>query len=614
VSQEENRWRDKYRHSVTQQEQLEKTLTAQQALLHRTVVALCGAAEGHNNEVDKRLSAIRSSLKTNDVGGFDRMIKSLERVITDADKKRQHQWTEVQKNFIQVANQLQNLSHSATVRSSVKAYKQRIPKGELYPSTLKRLLEEFGHIQKQVRDSVDHPKTGLISRLFSKNKSEGSNSRQATDEMADWEEVDEADHPSEEASDNHTQAHTQEIVGEIVETTTGTHSAANSVNDTQNSAENIIETKYRERAIPGQLPHDSVQQSFSKISDRVTIILTELLDHFPTVDCAKQKAKKARRNISRGLSWYELAPTLEDIRDFIIQSSIGADDNYRTYLNHVYEELSHITHSLGMAIQEEEEQRLINTTLHNNVSDGINTINQALDAHSDIDRLKSAVKNQVLSIQGALKKSLTQKNDSQDSLTSQLTALVERVHNMEEQDATIRAQLEQEKIRAVTDTLTGLPNREAYGERVHSEMLRWQRYQHPLSLAVLDIDYFKKVNDQYGHQMGDKVLKAVSTSVASRLREVDFMARFGGEEFVLLLPETAAEDAMSMLNKTRERLAKTHMRSKGDDGEETKFTVTISIGIAEFKQGEIAEDVFERADKALYEAKENGRNRCLIAH
>jgi diguanylate cyclase len=183
---------------------------------------------------------------------------------------------------------------------------------------------------------------------------------------------------------------------------------------------------------------------------------------------------------------------------------------------------------------------------------------------------------------------------------------------MEKQDADIREQLEKEKIRAVTDKLTGLPNREAYSERVHDEMLRWQRYQHPLSLAVLYIDFFKKVNDQYGHQMGDKVLKAVSSSVANRLREVDFIARFGGEEFVLLLPETNAEDAQHMLNRTRERLAKTQMKSKNSDGEETKFTVTFSIGIAQFTDGDTSENVFERADKALYEAKENGRNQCII--
>ncbi|EGG94988.1 response regulator receiver domain protein (CheY-like) [gamma proteobacterium IMCC1989] len=593
MAQEDTRWRDKYRHSLTQQEQLEKTLTAQQALLHRTVVALCSAAEGQDSEVDKRLSAIRSSLKSNDVGGFDRMIKSLEKVIIDADKKRHRQWEDVHKHFLSIANQLQKLSSSSNTKSAVKDYKKRIPKGELLPSTLKRLLEEFSHIQNQVKIGSENndSKNGLISRLFNKEKSSDDTNERDNEK---WEEVEEsANVIAQNTQEKNTPA--EEIEGEII----------------HNSDEH--ETRYRERTIPEAIhQRPSHEPAFSKISDRVTIILTELLDHFPSVECVEQKALKVRQNINRGLNWYELAPTLEDIRDFVIQSSIGADDNYRLYLNNVYQELSHITHSLGLAIQEEEEQRLASDKLHSSVDDGIQTINQALSEHNDIDRLKTAVEAQVHNIQSALKDSLPAKNNDQESLSNQLTSLVERVQKMEKQDADIREQLEQEKIRAVTDKLTGLPNREAYSERVHDEMLRWQRYQHPLSLAVLDIDFFKKVNDQYGHQMGDKVLKAVSSSVANRLREVDFIARFGGEEFVLLLPETSAEDALHMLNRTRERLAKTQMKSKNSDGEETKFTVTFSIGIAQFTDGDTADDVFERADKALYEAKENGRNQCVI--
>jgi len=592
VAQEDNRWRDKYRLSITQQEQLEKTLTAQQALLHRTVIALSSAAEGQDAEVDKRLSAIRGSLKNNDVGGFDRMIKSLEKVTIEADKKRHKQWSDVQKHFLLIANQLQKLSSSPNTKSAVKDYKKRIPKGELLPATIKRLLEEFGHLQNQVSTGKSDAKNGLMSRLFNKEKNIPATSEK---DVTSWEEVEENIASTKTLKDQADDTPIKEIEGEIL----------------HDSSENEI--RYRERAIPEaihQLP--SNEPTFSQISDRVTIILTELLDHFPSVECVEQKAIKVRQNINRGLSWYELAPTLEDIRDFVIQSSIGADDNYRIYLNNVYQELSNITHGLGLAIQEEEEQRLATDRLHNCLDDGMRTINQALKEHNDIDRLKNAVETQVQNIQSALKNSQPEKEDNQESLSAQLTGLVERVQKMEKQDADIREQLEKEKIRAVTDKLTGLPNREAYSERVHDEMLRWQRYQHPLSLAVLDIDFFKKVNDQYGHQMGDKVLKAVSSSVANRLREVDFIARFGGEEFVLLLPETNAEDAQHMLNRTRERLAKTQMKSKNSNGEETKFTVTFSIGIAQFTDGDTSDNVFERADKALYEAKANGRNQCII--
>ncbi|MFT5116678.1 MAG: diguanylate cyclase [Kiritimatiellia bacterium] len=587
MAQEDNRWRGKYRQALDQQEQLEKTLTAQQLLLQRAVQTLSNAAEGHDSEVDKRLSAIRTSMKSNDVAGFGRMINSLERVTVEAEKKREKQWLGVHKNFSSIAQQLQQLSPSSSIKPAIKHYKKCIPKGQLLPVTLKRLLEEFGNLQTQAIAGQDTTKsTGLMDRIFSAKKNlPVERESLATENDTEWEEMDEDD----------STASNPELEGELLNTT----------------EEKI--PQHRQRAIPEAVHERPTHEpAFSRISARITIILTELLDYFPIVPCVEQKAVKARERIDRGLNWYELAPTLEDIRDFVIQSYMGADDNYRLYLNNVYAELSHITDALGVAIQSEEQQRLNTNQLQSNVADGMATITQALSDHQDIDTLKSAVQAQVLSIQGALNSSKEQHQASEeDSLSSQLSALVERVQKMEEQDSEIREKLEQEKIRAITDSLTGLPNREAYNGKIHEEMLRWQRYQHPLCIAVLDIDFFKKVNDIYGHQTGDKVLKAVATSVAQRLREVDFIARFGGEEFVILLPETSAENALSMLNRTRERLAKTHLRSK-QGGEETKFTVTVSIGIAEFKDGDTAENAFERADKALYDAKENGRNQCLV--
>lgn len=571
-------WREKYRSALSQQEQLEKTISAQQALLHRTVLALSQVAQGHDTELDERLAAIRGSLKNNDVGGFDRMVKSLTRIGASVEKRRQNQWSSISKNFAVIADNLYKSNPSGNMKSAVKRYKKALPKGELLPATLNRLLEDLHYLQAQAAEAK--PKNGgLLNHLFQKNDTAqeplADNSNHET--QANWEAVDEQ--PGESP---------KEVLGELVD-------------------EN--EPLYRERRIPeAVLERPQHEPAFSRISDRVTVILKELLEYFPPVPCVEEKANRALERINKGLNWYELTPTLEDIRDFVIQSHMGADDNYRLYLKNVYAELSSITMALGIAIESEQRQRMAHDELHHNIDDNMESITQALIEHNDIDDLKSAVNSQVKSIRSALKESQQpQEEVSQESLSDQLSTLIERVKQIEKQDADIREQLENERIRAVTDSLTGLPNREAYSEKVHEEMLRWQRYQHPLCLAVLDIDFFKKINDSYGHATGDKVLKAVSSSVASRLREVDFMSRFGGEEFVILLPETSAENALAMLNRTRERLSKTAMRSK-----DTKFSVTVSIGIAQFNEGDSAESVFERADKALYDAKENGRNQCIM--
>lgn len=592
MAQEDNRWRDKYRQAITQQEQLEKTLSAQQALLHRTVLSLAHAAEGQDVELDKRLSAIRSSLKNNDVSSFDRMIKSLGRVCSEMDQHRQKQWSGIHKNFRAIAQQLPVLTPLADIKHATKHFIQSVPKGELLPTTLARLLEDFNNLQIQAAESV--PKRSIMDRLFNK-KSDTVELKNPTLSSSDTLEIDDPQEDQAEAWES-VDDDELEVEGELVTPLTEDHTP-----------------QHRERAIPeAVLERPTHEPAFSKISDRVTIILTELLDYFPLVDCVEQKSLQARERIKRGLNWFELTPTLEDIRDVVIQAHMGTDDNYRLYLKNVYAELSHITDALGLAIESETQQRLANNLLHDNVADGVHNIHLALADHTNIHHLKTAVQAQVHYIQGALSQAKENAPEPEQSLTAQLNALIERVQNMEKQDADIREQLAQEKLRAITDSLTGLPNREAYSERVHDEMLRWQRYQRPLCLAVLDIDFFKKINDSYGHHTGDKVLKAISRSVAKRLREVDFIARFGGEEFVILLPETSADNALSMLNRTRERLAKTYMRSKSSTGEEAKFTVTVSIGIAEFGDGDTAESVFERADKALYDAKETGRNQCII--
>ncbi len=590
MSQDHNPWRDKYRAALAQQEHLEKTLSAQQALLHRTVMTLGNAAEGQDNEIDKRLSAIRSSLKNNDVGGFDRMIKSMDRIIEEASKRQQKRWSEVNKGLAHIAEQLHTIKQSGDSGSAIKRFKKSIPKGPLLPATLKRLLEDFSHLQNQVHQEAisdgSISKPGLLSSLLSRKEKDNDELQALAPTHAAKEPAAEAMWEAVEDDDAYS------LVAELVEDNT---------------------PRYRERRIPEALIPEATMErtvhepAFSKISDRVTIILVELLDQFPIVPCVEKKAVKARERIDKGLNWYELAPTLEDIRDFVIQAYMGADDNYRLYLKNVYDELGEITTALGLAIETEQEQRKTMDTLHHNLNDSVHHITQALIENEEMSALKSAVNTQVKSIQSALKESRSQPKTQGESLSSQLGSLIERVKEMEKQEADVREQLEQERLRAVTDSLTGLPNREAYSERIHEEMTRWKRYRHPLCMAIIDIDFFKKINDNYGHATGDKVLKAVSSAVSQRLREVDFMARFGGEEFVMILPETSRDDALTMLNRIRERLSKAQMRSK-----DSKFTVTVSIGIAEFGNDDTAEEVFERADQALYEAKENGRNQCRL--
>lgn len=163
--------------------------------------------------------------------------------------------------------------------------------------------------------------------------------------------------------------------------------------------------------------------------------------------------------------------------------------------------------------------------------------------------------------------------------------------------------------RATTDGLTGLTNHRAFQERLAQVHALAERTGRKFSLILTDIDHFKRVNDTYGHPVGDAVLKRVAAVFAGRARKVDVVARYGGEEFVLVLPDTDAEGAAVFANKLREDIAAQTMTS--DQG---PFRVTLSLGVAEYPaDGRATAELIERADQALYFCKKNGRNRVTRA-
>ncbi|QGY39287.1 diguanylate cyclase [Pseudodesulfovibrio cashew] len=166
------------------------------------------------------------------------------------------------------------------------------------------------------------------------------------------------------------------------------------------------------------------------------------------------------------------------------------------------------------------------------------------------------------------------------------------------------------KLRADRDGLTRIYNRHSFEERLIYEIKRRRRYNHDLSLLMVDLDHFKQVNDTYGHKAGDMVLRKVGEILTTTFRTTDLPARYGGEEFVVLLPHTAERDAWTLAERVREAIQTCSFHFDGHD-----FTVTASIGVASVEGGALSkdEDLILKADKALYEAKHNGRNMVVIS-
>lgn len=198
-------------------------------------------------------------------------------------------------------------------------------------------------------------------------------------------------------------------------------------------------------------------------------------------------------------------------------------------------------------------------------------------------------------------------------LTEIFNTMVARLRTDREELARINATLtktnEELRTLSTTDSLTGLYNRRHFMETLANEVTRAGRLKHILTVMMIDVDHFKKFNDAFGHQAGDALLKKIGVIFKDSIRSIDYAGRYGGDEFIILLPEIGSQRALEVVDRLRERVSAKTLTSETEG-----LPVSLSIGVAELPtHGETKEAIIASADNALYHAKRNGRNRVVLA-
>ncbi len=242
------------------------------------------------------------------------------------------------------------------------------------------------------------------------------------------------------------------------------------------------------------------------------------------------------------------------------------------------------------------------------VSSNVSELNQENKQATSLDGLKRSVESRLETLSFQVQEHLASDKRRVEEAKEKLEEMALALQEMEAEAAGLKSTIILNNDLAYRDSLTGLPNRLAYDERITHDLARWNRDKEPLTLLVWDIDHFKDINDRFGHQAGDVALRKIAEVLSSQIRETDFVGRYGGEEFVMLLPKASKEVALSKANAIRKKIKECGLNSKGKP-----ITVTASCGLAQLIEGDVSSSVFERADKALYQAKSDGRNRCIFS-
>jgi diguanylate cyclase len=647
MSDDSERWKAKYLQGLEDQEKLESRWDARLDLLRRGLVRSSLAAEGTDKAVDQCMQELRDILRREDIDApLSGLIPRLEKAVLDSEHRRVERMGQIATALGALVGQLQALPLPREVSKPLKTFAKQLDSRVGQLRELPVLLGELSTLQRQalaLREVEESTRPGLLQRLFGGRDGATPTAAIATDAAQPAVETQDATEsalpqPANAEQPNPATVGVAALLGTQAEQPSGQIEPASTATPALSvAAQQTVQPSVTLDSLP--LPADlfepqppapsatsatiappvaqsltveyalpvSPEPGYSVIAEHVEKILLGLLDELPLPERHQPQAEALRQRITDGLNFYELVPVLDDFAVLMLAVADMGQREFEGYLKQLNERLATFQASLKDAHEGYTDSISAARELDTALREQVGGLHSSVTEATELDQLKQVVEGRLNGLLSTMDQYQRQRGDTDQALSERLHSLVERVASMELEAKGFRDHLEEQRQKALTDPLTGLPNRAAWDERLALEMARWQRYGGELLVAIVDIDHFKRINDNYGHLAGDKVLKIIADELSKRLRKTDFMARFGGEEFSLLIPSTPLAGAEQLLETLRAAIEACPFHFKGE-----RVTITLSAGVSPFASGERAEVVFERADQALYKAKRGGRNRIEI--
>lgn len=692
MSEEAERWKEKYLKSLEQQEKLENRWNARLDLLRRGLVRSSLAAEGSDRAVDHCMKEMREVVRKDDMdAALAALLPRLEKAVLDSEQRRETRVGQMGTALNSLVAQLQSLPLPREVSRPLKSFAKQLDERVSQARELPLLLAELSALQGKALTLLENSeetnsRPGLLQRLFGGREAANTGTEPMPEAamgsvLASVESVmlpaetriestkvpehaqvvqvaspvpaapatgQRVDDPVEEAPEP--AAITVPVPAAVSSTPTV---AAPAVLDARAPTEApvaaevalVVEEVFVAPelieqlpvALPERLPdavdsgalaaepvaesvpqldQENVEQdvtydlpatpepTYSSVATHIEETLLGLLDDLTLPERHQPQAQSMRERLAKGLNWYELLPLLDDLVVLMLAITDSGQHEFEVYLKQLNERLESFQSSLQAASEGQADSCSVARDMQSELREQVDGLQSSVQDAADLNSLKQVLENRLEGLLGTMDQHQQQHDEREQEVAARLQGLANRVATMEQEAQGFRVHLEEQRQKALVDPLTGLPNRAAWSERLEQEVGLRQKNGNELLLGMIDLDYFKRINDNYGHLAGDKVLKIIATELRKRLRPGDFIARFGGEEFVLLIPHTPMPDGVVLMDKLRRAIEACPFHFKGEP-----VTVTISVGITAFGVGERSEFVLKRADEALYRAKDEGRNR-----
>ncbi len=608
----ETDYKNKYLKSLEELEQKEKSWELAEASLRRCISRLSFVGDGRNRKMDRRLEELRNRVRhESDLKRLQRMVEALAEM---ADKLEPEETPPLDLSGLSdgLVRILDEAPFPVSLKRRVKALRGKIRSEPLHEDNLTELRSlVIEGLQVKPPAEGGEKKAGLFGKLFHKEQpAEAAPPAHAESVQPDVEKTAPQvnPNPAEPAAPVQENLDVVEMAAALLVELIDRLKHVDHWSRPLNSLSVRARNAGTERALNALVKElAEILQVPKEIRFGSDSVLLSLLEQIDLPRDLEPKVTPLKTQLAEGVEEEKIPRVLKQMADVLGQARRDAEkerqevEEFLLQLTQQLQELDVELDGVGTQGREiYEGSKRFGESMDSQVSD----LHASVADATDLDDLKNTVFTRLQKIQEHMRNHRAEEDQRSEQFETDIVQLKSRLQEMESESDDLKRKVDEARAQAFSDALTGLNNRHAFDVRMEQEYARWKRYQTPLSIIVLDVDFFKRVNDTYGHSSGDKVLRVIGNQVRSLLREVDFPARYGGEEFVILLPETELFAAHEVAEKVR--LA---VEEKGFHAGDKRVTITLSCGVAELGGDDSQQSLFERADNALYLAKSSGRNR-----
>lgn len=549
-------WKTKYLDSLETHEEEQSRQEDLIRVLRRGLLSVSLLGDGMDPELDQKLNALRDTLQklSKKSSGLDNLVQTIETDLLRMDSERNQEAVALKFTLSKSISELiecQSLKNTDYLHS-LKRLQKEVRKSTEDQRTQHRLLKDFA---------------ALLTSLLTETPVE-----QSGQQMGFW----------------------AKLTRSLVQNSPASKQLDSKESGTDEETPSVD-------ASPEPSPPAN-----SGVIQQVNEFISQVLDSLSPVDAVNAVAVGLQKELKTAAPG-ELPLLLQKTLNVINMARASEQKQLKDYLQSVHQSLEDLGTLVNKSNHYSKHRFDLDRKLDEDLRFDLDAIGNHVNKAENLDRLKLSIQEQLDKMLVTMDKARSDRQELQTAYSDEIRQLMTKVESMEKESRLLHESVTKQQAAMRLDSLTSLHNRNAYFEKIAEEFEVWKATDDQLCLCLGDIDYLHKLNENHGHSVGDRAIQLIAQEIGSHLRKSDYLARYGGEQFVMILPATSAEVALDAMENIREHIDRCKFNCK-----DSTLNITMSFGITEFSQGDTIDTAFTRVEHALLQAKNSGRNCCRV--